>query len=154
MCAGLIANLVWSGAIAAIMCIVSRLLVLIWTPNTGTGRPAAWAQERLLLCVRPDGLRQRLDRTERRLLRSRPRSRLSRGTPSGRRDSRVCLNIGKSPKTSLVDVELKRDEDSRYRKSKLKVLLIYKIKAISGVDWIDYVGVQSTVTLHLYKENV
>jgi hypothetical protein len=53
------------------------------------------------------------DDAESRLLRSRPRSRLSGGTPSGRRDHRVCLEIGRSPKTSLVDVELKRGEYSR-----------------------------------------
>jgi hypothetical protein len=47
------------------------------------------------------------------LLRSRPRSRLSGGTPSGRRNVRVCLEIGRPPKTPLVDLELKRGEDLR-----------------------------------------
>ena len=47
------------------------------------------------------------------LLRSRPRSRLSGGTPSGRRDPRVCLDIGRPPNTPLVDLELKRGEDLR-----------------------------------------
>jgi hypothetical protein len=47
------------------------------------------------------------------LLRSRPRSRLSGGTPSGRRDRRVCLAVGRPPKTPLVDVEPKRGEDLR-----------------------------------------
>jgi hypothetical protein len=47
------------------------------------------------------------------LLRSRPRSRLPGGTPSGRRDHRVCLGIGRPPKTPLVDVEPKRGEDLR-----------------------------------------
>jgi hypothetical protein len=88
------------------------------------GWPAAWTQERLL-CVRPDGLRQGLDGVERRLLHNRPRSRLSRGTPSGRRDSRVCLSFGKPSKTPLVDVEPKRDEDLRYREAKLGLNLMY-----------------------------
>jgi hypothetical protein len=35
------------------------------------------------------------------------------GTPSGRRDPRVCLEIDKPPKTSLNDVELERGEDYR-----------------------------------------
>jgi hypothetical protein len=34
-----------------------------------------------------------------------------RGTPSERRDIRVCLGIGKLSKTSPNDVESKRDED-------------------------------------------
>jgi hypothetical protein len=33
--------------------------------------------------------------------------------PVGRRDPRVCLGIGKPPKTPLVDVEPKRGEDLR-----------------------------------------
>jgi hypothetical protein len=53
------------------------------------------------------------DGAERRLLHRRPRSRLSGGTPSGRRDPRVCLSVGKPPKTPLVDIEPKRCEDSR-----------------------------------------
>jgi hypothetical protein len=53
------------------------------------------------------------DGTEGRLLRRRPRSRLPGWTPSGRRDPRVCLGVGRPPKTSLVDVEPKRGEDSR-----------------------------------------
>jgi hypothetical protein len=47
------------------------------------------------------------------LLHSRPRSRLPEGTPSGRRDRRVCLGIDRPPKTPLVDVEPKRSEDLR-----------------------------------------
>jgi hypothetical protein len=47
------------------------------------------------------------------LLRSRLRSRLPGGTPSGRRDPRVCLGVGRPPKTPLVDVEPKRDENLR-----------------------------------------
>jgi hypothetical protein len=47
------------------------------------------------------------------LLRSRSRSRLSGGIPSGRRDHRVCLGVGRPSKTSLVDVELNRGQDSR-----------------------------------------
>jgi hypothetical protein len=53
------------------------------------------------------------DGVERRLFRSRPRSRLSGGTPSGRRDPRVCLGVGRPSKTPLVDVDPKRNEDSR-----------------------------------------
>jgi hypothetical protein len=59
------------------------------------------------------GARTVRDDAESRLLRSRPRSRLPGGTLSGRRDSRVCLGIGKPPKTPLVDVEPKRDKDLR-----------------------------------------
>jgi hypothetical protein len=47
------------------------------------------------------------------LLHSRPRSRLPGGTLSGRRDPRVCLSVGRPPKTPLVDVEPKRGEDLR-----------------------------------------
>jgi hypothetical protein len=46
----------------------------------------------------------------------------------------VSLGVGKPPKTRLIDVEPKINEDSSYRKAKLKVLLIYKIKTISKVD--------------------
>jgi hypothetical protein len=53
------------------------------------------------------------DDAEDHLLRSRPRSPLLGETPSGRRGSRVCLGINRPPKTPLVDVEPKRDEDSR-----------------------------------------
>jgi hypothetical protein len=50
------------------------------------------------------------DGAEGRLLRRRPRSRLLGGTSSERRDPRVCLGIGRQPKTPLVDVEPKRSE--------------------------------------------
>jgi hypothetical protein len=53
------------------------------------------------------------DGAESRLLHSRPRSCLPRGTPSGRRDPKVCLGIERLPKTTLVDIEPKRGEDSR-----------------------------------------
>jgi hypothetical protein len=53
------------------------------------------------------------DGAEGHLLCSRPRSRLPGGTPSSRRDPRVCLSIGRPPKTPLVDEEPKRGEDSR-----------------------------------------
>jgi hypothetical protein len=46
------------------------------------------------------------------LLRSRPISRLPGGTLS-RRDPRACLSIGRTPKTPLVNVELKKGEDLR-----------------------------------------
>jgi hypothetical protein len=38
------------------------------------------------------------------LLRSTPRSRLLEGIPSGKRDSRVCLGIGRPPKMPLVNI--------------------------------------------------
>jgi hypothetical protein len=44
----------------------------------------------------------------------------------------------------LVVVEPTRGEDSRWEKDKLGLLLIYKVKNISRVDWIDC-GVQSAV---------
>jgi hypothetical protein len=47
------------------------------------------------------------------LIRSRPRSRLLRGTLSGRRDSRVCLGIDRPPKTPLIDIEPETGEDLR-----------------------------------------
>jgi hypothetical protein len=61
------------------------------------------------------GARTVCDDVEGRVLRShsRPRSRLPRGTPSGRRDLMMCLGVGRPPKTSLVNVKLKRGEDSR-----------------------------------------
>jgi hypothetical protein len=51
--------------------------------------------------------------TEGCLLCRRPRSHLPEGTPLERRDPRVCLGIGRPPKTLLVDVGPKRGEDSR-----------------------------------------
>jgi hypothetical protein len=50
---------------------------------------------------------------EGRLLHSKPRSCPSRETPSGRRDHRVCLGVGRLPKMPLVDVYPKGGEDSR-----------------------------------------
>jgi hypothetical protein len=47
------------------------------------------------------------------LLYSRPRSRIPGGTPSGRRDTMVCLGVCMPSKTPLVDVEPKRCEGSR-----------------------------------------
>jgi hypothetical protein len=38
------------------------------------------------------------------LLRSGSRSRLLEGTPSGRKDRRVCLDVGRPPRTPIVDV--------------------------------------------------
>jgi hypothetical protein len=96
-----------------------RLEVLSTEARTvrGTGsdgpRPGAGATPPLLTSGRSaPGTRTVRDGVEG-LLRSRPRSRLPGGTPSGRRDHRVCLGIGRPPKTSLVDVELKRGEDLR-----------------------------------------
>jgi hypothetical protein len=59
------------------------------------------------------GTRTVRDGAEGLLLRSRPRSRLPGGTPSGRRDPRVCLGVGRPFKTSLVNVEPKRGENLR-----------------------------------------
>jgi hypothetical protein len=50
------------------------------------------------------------DGVEGRLLRSRPRSHLPVGTPSERRDPKVCLGVGRPPNTPLVDIEPKRGE--------------------------------------------
>jgi hypothetical protein len=94
------------------------------------------------------------DGAEDRFFRSRPRSRLSRGTMSARRDLRVCLGVGRPPKTYLVEVETKRCEDSRWRKAKLGLLLMHKVKTISRVDWDRLWGVQSVVALYLYKGEV
>jgi hypothetical protein len=57
------------------------------------------------------GARTVRDGAESRLLNNRLRSCLLGGTPSGRRDSRVCLGVGRPPKTPLIDVEPKRGED-------------------------------------------
>jgi hypothetical protein len=84
----------------------------------GTGpngpRPGAGATPPLHTSGRSTpGARTVRDGTEGLLLRSGPRSRLSGGTPSGRRDRRVCLGVGRPPKMPLVDVEPKRGEDLR-----------------------------------------
>jgi hypothetical protein len=42
----------------------------------------------------------------------------------------VCLKVGMSPKTSPVDVESKRGEDSR----------CIMVKMIRRINWIDYEG--------------
>jgi hypothetical protein len=47
------------------------------------------------------------------LLCSRPRFRLAGGTLSVRRDLRLCLRVGRPPKTLLVDVEPKKGGDLR-----------------------------------------
>jgi hypothetical protein len=49
------------------------------------------------------------DGIESRLLRSRPRSRFLGGTPSRRRDPRVCLGVDRPPKMDLDGVESNRD---------------------------------------------
>jgi hypothetical protein len=53
------------------------------------------------------------DGAQGRFLRLRPRSNLPGGTSSGRRDPRVCLRVGRPPKTPLVYIKPKRGEDSR-----------------------------------------
>jgi hypothetical protein len=70
------------------------------TPLRTSGRSAARAQ------TVHDG-------TEGLLLRNRLRSCLQGGTPSERRDPRVCVGIGRPAKMPLVDVEPKRGEDLR-----------------------------------------
>jgi hypothetical protein len=104
------------------------VLVLIWAPNTRKDHLVVLSVEvRTVRGIGPDGVRPgaretRPLRTSKRsapraqtvrdgtegLLRNRPRSRLPGGTPSERRDCRVCLGIGRPPKTPLVDVEPKR----------------------------------------------
>jgi hypothetical protein len=59
---------------------------------------------------------------------------LSEATSSGSRDPRVCLSVGRSLKTSLVDIKPKRGGNSKWSKAKLGVLLIHKLKTISRVD--------------------
>jgi hypothetical protein len=46
-----------------------------------------------------------------RCLSTTPRSNTPGGTPSGRRDLRVCLEIGRPPKKPPDDVELKKGKD-------------------------------------------
>jgi hypothetical protein len=53
------------------------------------------------------------DAAEGHLLRSKPGSRLPGGTPSWRRDLRLCLGIDRPDETPLVDVEPKRGKYSR-----------------------------------------
>jgi hypothetical protein len=91
--------------------------------------PGAGAAPSLLMSRQSvPGARTVRDGGESLFLRNRPRSRLPGGNPSGRRDPRVCLGIGKPPKMPLVDVEPKRDGDLRYREAKLELLLMYKEK--------------------------
>jgi hypothetical protein len=66
------------------------------------------------------------------LLHSRSRSHLSGGNPSGRRDPRVCLGVGRPPKMPLVDVESKRGEDLWYKKAKLWLLLVTEPPKVLG----------------------
>jgi hypothetical protein len=46
----------------------------------------------------------------------------------------VCLGIGRPPKTSLVGVEPKRDEDWRWWKAKLGLLIMRKVSRIDLID--------------------
>jgi hypothetical protein len=110
------------------------VLAPIRAPNTGTDRLAVLSTEARTVCdTGPDGPRPGVgatpplctsgrsaprarivrDGAEGLLLCSRPRSRLLGGTPSGRRDPRVCLGVGRPPKTPLIDVKPKRGEDLR-----------------------------------------
>jgi hypothetical protein len=63
-----------------------------------------------LLCAELVGLRLVVGRSA--CVHSRQRSpTASRSDPSGRRDPRICLGIGRPSKTPLDDIELKRGED-------------------------------------------
>jgi hypothetical protein len=109
------------------------VLAPIWAPNTRRDRLAVLSAKArtvrdLAAGVSPplrtsrrstSGARMVRDGADGLLLRSSPRSRLPRGTTPGRRDTRVCLGVGRPPKTPLVDVELKRAEDFRSKKAKL-----------------------------------
>jgi hypothetical protein len=72
-------------------------------------------QERLLLYIRPKtsapGASTVRNDTESLFLHNIPRSRLPGQIPSGKKDPRLCLGIGRPPKTHLVDIEPKRGED-------------------------------------------
>jgi hypothetical protein len=77
--------------------------------RSGVRRSATWRRGLLFLPDEPDGPRVRRDGGVR-------RQRLNLapgGTSSGRRDPRLCLGIGRTPKTPLIDVEPKKDEDLR-----------------------------------------
>jgi hypothetical protein len=78
-------------------------------PRHTVGRSATWHRSNSSSAY----VRTVHDGVEGLLLRSRPTSHLLRGAPSGRRDPKVCLGVGRLPKTSLVDIESKRDEDLR-----------------------------------------
>jgi hypothetical protein len=99
---------------------MDRLVVLSADARTvlGTGpdgpRPSTGATPPLRTSGRSaPGARTVRDGADGLLLRNRPRSCLSGGTPSGRRDRRVCLSIGRPPKMPLVNVQPKRGEDLR-----------------------------------------
>jgi hypothetical protein len=94
----------------------SRFCVCIYGPGDeppdgalcgGTDGPRLWARRSA------PGARTMRDSAEDRLLRSKPRSRPPGGTLSGRRDPRVCPGVDRPTKTSLVDIEPKRGENSR-----------------------------------------
>jgi hypothetical protein len=77
-------------------------------------RPGAGASAPLRTSGRyVSGARTVCDGTEGLLLRSRPRSRLSGGTPSGRRDLRVCFGVDRPPKTPLIGIDPKKGEGLR-----------------------------------------
>jgi hypothetical protein len=118
------------------------VLAPIWAPNTRMGcltvlstevwtvhglgpegpRPSTRATASLCTSERSaHGARTVRDGAEGLLLHRRPRSRLPEGTPSRRRDPRVCLGVGKPPKTPLVDIEPKRGENLRLREAKLRL---------------------------------
>jgi hypothetical protein len=71
------------------------------------------------------------DGVEGRLLRTRPRSHLSGGTPLRKRDPRVCLGVSSPSKMHLVDIEPKRCKASSYKKAKLVLIQMHKVKTIN-----------------------
>jgi hypothetical protein len=91
-------------------------------PRHRAGRSVTWhGSGSSLVYVRRSAPRARTVHygAKRLLLRSRPRSHLSGGTLLGRRDLKVCLGIGRLPKTHLVDIKPKRGEGLRLREAKL-----------------------------------
>jgi hypothetical protein len=104
-----------------------KLLAPIWTPNTGDeSYDGALCGGAVVRGIGSDGprpgrrsdssfacVRTVRDDAEGLLLHSRYRSRIPGGTSSGRRDPRVCLGIGRPPKTSLVNIEPTRGENLR-----------------------------------------
>jgi hypothetical protein len=131
------------------------VLAPIWAPNAGTNHLAVLSTE--AWTVRSTGTNGPRPGTGavpplRTSVRSAPVAQTvrSEGTTSRRRDSRVCLGVGRPRKTPLVDVEPKRGEDLRQMEAKLELLLMHKVKTISRFDW-TVCGVESAATLYLYK---
>jgi hypothetical protein len=127
-----------------------------WSETQGE-RFAAWAQERLLLYVRPDGLRLWLERpamAQKVVFFVADLGFVSHEGPYRGGEILGYLGVDRSPKTVLVDVEPKRCEDLIRRKDKLGLLQIHKVKMINRINLIDCGWIQSVVTLHLYKRGL